>query len=34
VFVAVGVLRWPLVPVALVAGTAGVLLSRRAEPDA
>ncbi|WP_343675701.1 chromate transporter [Paraburkholderia heleia] len=34
VFVAVGVLRWPLVPVAFVAGTAGVLLSRGTAPDA
>ncbi|WP_035514782.1 chromate transporter [Paraburkholderia nodosa] len=34
VFVAVGLLRWPLVPVAVAAGTAGVLLSRRTAPDA
>jgi len=34
VFVAVGVLRWPLVPVALVAGVAGLVLAGRAGTDA
>jgi len=34
VFVAVGVLRWPLVPVALAAGAAGLLFSWRTKPDA
>jgi len=34
VFVAVGVLRWPLVPVAIVAGAIGLLISARTRVDA
>jgi chromate transporter len=34
VFVAVGVLRWPLVPVALAAGAVGLLFSARGGHDA
>jgi chromate transporter len=34
VFLAVGVMRWPLVPVALVAGVCGLLTASRSRPDA